>query len=256
MQKRFMSGTFLLLALIVTAPSPIRAENEAAWSAAHEGVLLLAMAGGMQWADFSPEQQLVEKAELALKTCAADGVLGMPVPLWVREAKALFVVPEAKESSFEEYSEGTNGVLLVRDEKTDAWSQPAFYTIDQARVIEQVGKETSDIILIVRTQKGLEAFVQGIGFKLGSDATMAAGPIAAAAAEEAPSADIVGYAKKQGTFVGIALENTLVAVSVAGNETYYGKRLKPAVIVSELSDQKSKHPRSIGLRDAAAALMK
>ncbi len=211
------------------------------------------MAGGIQALDFAPELQLVEKAEVALKTYAADGVLGTPVPLWVREAKALYIVPETTKSTFEEYGEGANGVLLVRNEKTGVWSQPAFYTIDQARVIEQVGKDASDIILIVRTQKGFEAFMRGIGFNLGSDATMEAGPAKATATEGVPTADIVGYAKKQGTFEGIALENILVTVSVSGNETYYGKRLNPAVILSE---QNVKNSRSAGLRDAATALTK
>lgn len=253
MQKRFMYRTLLLLVLIVTVSSPVRAENEAAWSAAHEGARLLAMAGGIQAFDLTPEQQLVEKAELALRALVVDGVMGTPVPSWVRKANALYIVPETTKSMFEEYSEGANGVLLVRNEKTGAWSQPAFYTIDQARVIEQVGKDASDIILIVRTQKGFEAFMRGIGFNLGSDATMEPGPAKAAAAEGGPTADIVGYTKKQGTFEGIALENILVTVSVAGNEAYYGTRVKPAVILSE---QNVKNSRSAGLRDAAAALMK
>lgn len=251
-----MLGTLLLVSAMIIPPSPVRAENETAWSAAHEGARLLAMAGGIQALDFAPELQLVEKAEGVLKHCAADGVFGRPVPLWVREAKALFIVPETMKSSFEEYSEGANGILLVWNEKTEAWSQPAFYAIDQTRVTEQVGKDASAIIFIVRTQKGLEAFMRAIGFNIGSDATMEAGLKGSGNVVAGPTADLVGYTKKQGKLVGVTLENILVTVSVSGNEAYYGERVKPSVIVSELSEQKSNHPRVVGLRDAAAALMK
>jgi lipid-binding SYLF domain-containing protein len=159
-------------------------------------------------------------------------------------------------SSFEDYSEGANGLLLVRNEKTGAWSHPAFYAIDQTRVTEQVGKDVSAIILIVRTQRGLEAFMRAIGFNIGSDPTMEAGPKGSESVGGRPAADLVGYAKKQGKFVGIAVENVLVTVSMSGNETYYGERVKPEVIVSGLSKLKLQYPRSEGLRDAAAVLMK
>lgn len=72
----------------------------------------------------------------------------------------------------------------------------------------------------------------------------------------APIADLVGYAKKQGKLVGIVLDNVLVTVSVSGSEAYYGVRVKPDVVASGLSELKLQHPRSKGLRDAAAVLTK
>jgi lipid-binding SYLF domain-containing protein len=256
MQQQFTLGTLFLVSAMIIAPSPVHADNEPAWSAAHEGSLLLASAGGIQALDFAPELQLVEKAEGVLKHYASEGAFGRPAPSWVREAKALFIVPETMTSSFEEYSEGANGILLVRNEKTEAWSQPAFYAIDQTRVTEQVGKDASALILIVRTQKGLEAFMRAIGFNIGSDATMEAGLKGSGTVVAAPTADLVGYAKKQGKLVGITLENVLVTVSVSGNEAYYGVRVKPDVVASGLSELKLQYPRSNGLRNAAAALTK
>jgi len=256
MQQRFTLGTLLLVSAMIIAPSPVRAEHETAWSVAHEGAPLFAMGGGIQALDFAPELQLIEKAEGVLKHYASEGTFGRPVPSWVREAKALFIVPETMKSSFEEYSEGANGILLVRNEKTGVWSQPAFYAIDQTRVTEQVGKDASALILIVRTQKGLEAFMRAIGFNIGSDATMEAGLKGSGSVAEGSTADLVGYARKQGKFVGIALDNVLVTVSVSGNEAYYGVRVKPDVIASGLSELKLQYPRSKGLRETAAALMK
>ena len=95
-----------------------------------------------------------------------------------------------------------------------------------------------------------------IGFNIGSDATMEAGLKSSGSVVAAPIADLVGYAKKQGKLVGITLENVLVTVSVSGNEAYYGVRVKPDVIASGLSELKLQYPRSKGLREAAAALMK
>ena len=63
---------------------------------------------------------------------------------------------------------GGQGVLLVRDENTGKWSYPAFYTARALSVGFQIGGGTSEIVFVVRSQRGLEQFY-GSQFKLGSE---------------------------------------------------------------------------------------
>ncbi|NJN36782.1 MAG: metal-sensing transcriptional repressor [Nitrospiraceae bacterium] len=94
---------------------------------------------------------------------------------------------------------GGSGVLVVRDEKTKKWSEPAFYTIGSASFGLQVGGDVSELIFVVRTQKGLEQFYRS-DVKLGTDTSIALGPAGAGASVKGITADLVAYARKKGVF--------------------------------------------------------
>ena len=69
-----------------------------------------------------------------------------------------------------------SGVLLVRDEKTKKWSEPAFYTIGSASFGLQIGGDVSEMILRGTEPEG-GGRVSSTDFKLGADASMALGPV-------------------------------------------------------------------------------
>ena len=60
-------------------------------------------------------------------------------------------------------------MLLVRDDQTKNWSEPAFYNIGSASFGLQAGADVSEMIFVVVTQRGLEQFYRN-EFKLGLDA--------------------------------------------------------------------------------------
>ncbi|HEY7532699.1 MAG TPA: lipid-binding SYLF domain-containing protein, partial [Nitrospiraceae bacterium] len=122
------------------------------------------------------QQQLVDKARLTLEAFAADPDLKEPLRELGPQARALFIVPQFVRGAFIFGGAGGSGVLLVRDERTGKWGQPVFYNIGSASFGLQVGADVSEIVLVVRTRKGVEEFYRS-DFKLGGNVGMAVGPV-------------------------------------------------------------------------------
>jgi len=202
-------------------------------------------------AAFTEQQQLVDKAKMTVEAFAADPSAGAAVRDLKSEAKALFIVPQFIRGAFVFGGAGGSGVLIVRDEKTNKWSEPAFYTMGSASFGLQIGGDVSEMIFVVRNQKGLEEFYRS-DFKLGADVTMAVGPVGEGASVKGIAGDMVAYAKKKGVFVGFSVDGSTIAVSDDANAGYYGKLVRPTDIVVK---QSVSNPKSADLRNAAAKLM-
>ena len=212
------------------------------------------LAGGFPTAvaaDFSEQKQLIEKAKLTIERFRADPALKDAIQSWSPEAKALFVVPQFTRGAFIFGGAGGTGVLLVRDENK-GWSEPAFYTIGSASFGLQIGADVSEIVMIVRTKKGLEEFFT-TDVKLGAEASMAVGPVGEGISAQGIAADIISYASKKGAFAGMSLDGAAVAVSDASNEAYYGKPVRPVDILVKHSVS---NPASAPLQEAAGKLIK
>lgn len=203
-------------------------------------------------AGFSEEQLVVDKARMTLEAFAADAGLKEALRDWSKVAKALFVVPQFLRGAFVFGGAGGSGVLMVREEGSGNWSQPVFYTIGSASFGLQIGGDVSEIVMVVRNQKGLEEFYRN-DFKLGADASLAAGPVGQGASVKGIAGDILAYARKKGAFAGIAVEGAVIAVSNDANQAYYGRAVRPTDIVLKGSVS---NPRSLDLRNTAAKLMK
>jgi len=202
-------------------------------------------------ADALEQQQLVEKAKMTVEAFATDPEVGPATRDMKNEAKALFIVPQFLRGAFVFGGAGGSGVLLVRDEKTKKWSEPAFYTIGSASFGLQIGGDVSEMVFVVRTQKGLEEFYR-TDYKLGADASVAMGPVGGGAQVKGITADVVAYAKKKGAFVGMAVDGSSIAVSDDSNAAYYGKPVRPTDIIVKPSVS---NPKSADLRNAVAKLM-
>ena len=198
------------------------------------------------------QQQLVDKAKMTLEAFTTDPGMKNSLRDLAPEARALFIVPQFMRGAFVFGGAGGSGVLLVRNEKSGKWGQPVFYNIGSASFGLQIGGDLSEMVLVVRTTKGLEEFYSN-DFKLGANAGMAVGPVGEGSSVHGIAADIVSYGKKKGAFAGMALDGAWVTVSNDSNAAYYGRAVRPADII--LKDEVS-NPKSVPLRDAASKLMK
>ena len=221
------------------------------------GLALLAVLVGMvprhaRSADFAEQQQLVDKSRLTLEAFAADPRLRGPFRELAPQARAVFIVPQFMRGAFIFGGAGGSGLLLMRDERTGKWGQPAFYNIGSASFGLQIGGDVSEIVIVVRTMRGLEEFYRS-DFKLGGVAGMAVGPVGGGASVHGISADILSYARQKGVFAGIALDGAFVSVSDDSNAAYYGQPVRPIDIFlkGDVSNAKS-----LDLREAATKLMK
>ena len=203
-------------------------------------------------ADAAPQQQLVDKAQLTLEAFASDSQLRDQFKQLRKEARALFIVPQFMRGAFIFGGAGGSGVLIARDEKTGKWGDPVFYNIGSASFGAQIGADVSEMVLVVRTRKGLEEFFTN-DFKLGANAGMATGPVGAGMSAQGIAADIVSYARQKGAFAGMALDGAFVSVSNDSNQAYYGKPVRPTDIIVK---KEIGNPKSLQLRAAAEKLMK
>lgn len=199
-------------------------------------------------ADAAEQQQVVDKAKMTLERLLADPSVGPALRDYRSETKALFVVPQFIRGAFIFGGAGGHGVLLVRDDETKKWSEPAFYNIGSASFGLQVGGDVSEIIFVVRTQKGLEEFYRS-EFKIGLDSSMALGPVGEGGSLKGITADMIGYAKKKGAYAGMSVDGSIVTVSDDSNAAYYGKSVRPTDIVVK---QSVTNPKSADLRNAAS----
>lgn len=209
-------------------------------------VLIPVCAGG---ADVFRPQELADQTRVVLETFASDSDMTESLHGLASETKALFVLPDFLRWGFVVGGAGGEGLLIVRDEKTGQWSQPVFYHVGSMNLGAQVGMDVSEIVIVVRTQKGLEEFY-GTGFKLGAGASMAAGRKGSSVL--GIGTDMVAYARRKGVFAGITMGGALVTVAGDLNRSYYGKPVEPREIVrGEVTNR-----RSVDLRDAAGKLIK
>ena len=202
-------------------------------------------------ADAAEQQQIVDKAQLTLEAFASDGQLKDQFKQLSKEARALFIIPQFMRGAFVFGGAGGSGVLIARDEKSGKWGDPVFYNIGSASFGLQIGADVSEMVLVVRTKKGLEEFFTN-DFKLGANAGMATGPVGAGMSTKGLAADILSYARQKGAFAGMALDGAFVSVSNDSNQAYYGKAVRPTDIIVK---KEIGNPRSLQLRAAADKLM-
>jgi SH3 domain-containing YSC84-like protein 1 len=181
--------------------------------------------------DAQEAQQLVEKSQLTIESFQKDSNMGAVRDL-LRTAKGVFIAPQVLKGAFVLGASGGSGVFLARQEKTNKWSQPAFYTIGGVSFGLQAGGEASEVVLLMMSERGVAAML-GNNVKLGADASIAVGPVGAGAggATAALSADIISFSRAQGLYGGISVDGSVIAVRDGWNSAYYGKSVTPTDIL-------------------------
>ena len=151
----------------------------------------------------------------------------------LKEAKAIVIVPELLKGALLFGGTTGKGVLLVRDEKTGEWSQPAFYTLGSVSFGLQAGGKQSEVVLLAMTHEGVEMFYKS-SFKLGTDVNLVVGPVGAGAAGSTVpklSGDLITFARSEGAFAGSSFEGAVINSREDWNKAYYGKPVKPKDII-------------------------
>lgn len=161
-----------------------------------------------------------------------------PNYIWFHEnldrAKGVLIFPHVLKGGFIFGGSGGTGVLLVRDERTGDWSQPAFYTLGSVTFGLQIGGEAAEVVMVAMTQKAIDSLLSS-SFKLGGDVSVALGPVGGGAKANATipnvTADFISFARSKGLYGGLNLEGSVVAVRDSLNEAYYGRYVRSVDIV-------------------------
>ncbi len=146
----------------------------------------------------------------------------------LRDAKAVAVIPDLIKAGFIFGGRRGEGLISIKT-ANGTWSNPSFITMTGGSVGFQAGVSSTDVILVFRTQRGVDSIVRG-KFTLGADASAAAGPVgrtATAATDGQLKAEIYSYSRTRGLFAGVALDGSALRIDYDANEAVYGSGITP-----------------------------
>ena len=196
--------------------------------------------------------KLVADAQVTLSNFVRD-----PDQTWIQDnldrAKAILIAPQIVKAGFIFGGSGGRAVLVVREAGPHPaiavpWTGPAFYDLATASVGFQAGVEVSEVVIVVMTEKGLNSLLSS-SFKIGGDASIAAGPVGAGA-KSTVTADLISFSRAKGVYGGLNLDGTVVHTNSGWNDAYYGgKNLLPPDILIRKTVQ---NPKSAPLLTAVA----
>jgi len=180
-------------------------------------------------ADKSKDEETLRNASTVLQTMLGSN--NVPADVLAR-ANCVIVLPDVKKVGFVIGGSGGRGPMTCRQGKSFSgkWSAPAMYTIGGASFGLQAGGSSTDFVLLIMSQKGVDAVLKG-KTKLGNEATAAAGPSGATHAGTVGGADILTYADASGLFAGTSLGAATLEPDDDANQRLYDKAITAKEIV-------------------------
>ena len=168
------------------------------------------------------ENKLAENAVRVLKEVMEAPDKAIPRDL-LENAHAIAVVPDVIKAGLVIGGRHGSGLVTVKT-RDGVWSNPAFVSMTGGSIGFQAGVSSTDVILVFRTQRGVDSIVHG-KFTLGADASAAAGPVgrsAQASTDAQLKAEIYSYSRARGLFAGAALDGTAITIDNDANQATYG----------------------------------
>jgi lipid-binding SYLF domain-containing protein len=128
---------------------------------------------------------------------------------------------------------GSHGKGVATCRTANGWSAPAPITITGGSWGLQLGGQATDLVLLVMNKKGMDALLSS-KFKIGADASAAAGPVgrhAEAATDWKMKSEILSYSRSRGVFAGIDLGGSVIKQDQDETRILYGKMVPfPAIL--------------------------
>ena len=147
----------------------------------------------------------------------------------LKDAKGVFIVPKLAKGAFIFGVEGGNGVMLARDEKSDAWSEPVFYETSAVSFGLQAGAQSQEAIVLIMTPKGVDSLLSN-KVKLGVDGSVAIGPKGLGTDRDLMS-DFVTFTRAKGLYAGVSFDGASIRTRDDLNTAYFGEDVRPSDIV-------------------------
>ena len=151
-------------------------------------------------------------------------------------AECVAVVPTLLNGGFIVGARYGRGVASCRTPK--GWSAPAFFMVEGGSVGFQIGGQAVDLVMLVMNADGMKNLLSS-KFKLGADASAAAGPVGRAAAADTDwklKAQILSYSRARGVFAGVALDGAVIKQDKDSTREFYGHVVTPQASLQGLVD--------------------
>src|SRR5450432_1804495 len=191
-------------------------------------LLLLCLIACLAVPMFGADDEDQNKAEDRIK--AASTVLeeiesapdqGIPEEV-LGSAECVAVVPSMLKAGFVFGARYGRGVASCRT--PTGWSAPAFFTIKGGSFGLQIGGQAVDLVMLVMNQNGMKNLLSS-KFKLGADASVAAGPVGRAATADTDwkmRAQVLSYSRARGVFAGLELSGAGIHQDKDSTREFYG----------------------------------
>ncbi len=152
---------------------------------------------------------------------------GIPNEL-LESAKCIAIIPGEVKFAF--ILGGNYGRGIATCQTAHGWSAPMFVALGGGSVGYQIGGSSTDIVMLFMNDRALQSLLSD-KFRLGADASVAAGPVgrhAAAATDLKLKAEVLTYSRSHGIFAGVSLEGAVVQTDKSGDHAMYGETLPTA----------------------------
>jgi lipid-binding SYLF domain-containing protein len=181
---------------------------------------------GVSWAADEKEQSDISK-RIEASARVLDEIMAVKdkaIPDKVmKDAKCVAVIPSMVKIAIGFGGSHGKGVATCRTEH--GWSAPAPITITGGSWGLQLGGQAVDLVMVVMNQSGMDHLLSS-KFKLGADASAAAGPIgrdAGADTDIKMRAEVLTYSRARGLFAGVDLNGAALTQDKDETRLLYGK---------------------------------
>ena len=160
----------------------------------------------------SVEVRKVKEATEVMREIFAIPESAIP-PTLLANAHAVVVIPKLVKASFIVGGRYGTGLMMVRDMQGN-WHYPVLVSLTGGSVGFQIGAQSTDIILVFKSLKSVDAMQKG-KFTLGGDASVAAGPVGRhveAGTDIKLESEIYSYSRSRGLFAGVAVEGAALQI--------------------------------------------
>jgi lipid-binding SYLF domain-containing protein len=185
--------------------------------------------------------QAENKEQGRLENCGVvmQEVLDVPdnIPQELLEkAECVIVIPSMTKVAVGIGGSYGRGAMVCRSGKafSGPWGAPAMYSLEGGSFGLQLGAESTDIVLLVMNNRGVDALLSS-KVKLGGNVSAAAGPKGRnveASTDASMRAEILSYSRARGLFAGISLEGSSLRPDDDATAQVYGRKLTARRIVT------------------------
>lgn len=170
----------------------------------------------------SPDKRLRNSAA-SIKEVMDIPDKGIPHDLFDK-AQCIIIIPGLKKGAFVWGGKYGRGFASCRLHDR-GWGTPAAVGIEGGSFGLQLGGSSTDVIMLVMNQGGMNRLLSD-KFTLGGEAAAAAGPVGrntSANTDVLAKAEILSWSRSRGLFAGLSLEGATLHADEKENERLYGK---------------------------------
>jgi SH3 domain-containing YSC84-like protein 1 len=163
-----------------------------------------------------------ESAADVLNQIMAAPDKGIPEEI-LGSAKCVAVVPRLLKGGF--VFGGAHGRGMATCHTVDGWSAPAPFSINGGSFGLQIGLQGVDLVMLIMNERGMQALLSS-QFKLGADASAAAGPVgrhAEAATDWTLHSEVLTYSRARGLFAGLTINGAVIRQDEDSTRELYGR---------------------------------